>query len=187
LFDYSIAGPFAGLVITIPILLWGLSQSQVVPIPTQPVAFAALQPDFSILLLLLSKLMLGAKLTANTALNLHPLGVTGCLGLLFTSINLIPVGQLDGGHIVHAMYGQRMGAMIGQVTRVLALLMALLQPWLLFLAIFLLFIPAFDEPTLNDVTELDNRRDFWGLLSLAFLLLMILPAPAFLTNLLLPG
>ena len=73
-----------------------------------------------------------------------------------TALNLLPVGQLDGGHIVHAMFGQRVGALIGHVTRFLMLLLALFVQGDLFLwAIVLLFIPAVDEPALDDVTELN--------------------------------
>jgi hypothetical protein len=51
-------------------------------------------------------------------------------------------------------------------------------------AIILLFVPLIDEPALNDVTELDNKRDFMGLMSMALLLLIILPLPQFLARLL---
>jgi hypothetical protein len=51
-------------------------------------------------------------------------------------------------------------------------------------AIILLFIPLVDEPALNDVTELDNQRDFMGIMSMALLLLIILPLPQFLAKLL---
>ncbi|MFN9600554.1 MAG: site-2 protease family protein, partial [Dolichospermum sp.] len=52
-------------------------------------------------------------------------------------------------------------------------------------AIILLFIPLSDEPALNDVTELDNKRDFMGLMSMVLLLLIVLPLPQFLADLLL--
>jgi membrane-associated protease RseP (regulator of RpoE activity) len=94
----------------------------------------------------------------------------------------MPVGQLDGGHIVHAMFGQRSGAAIGQISRLLLLLLSFAQHHLIFWAILLFVIPASDEPALNDVTELDNRRDLWGLLALGLLLLIILPTPAALSR-----
>jgi hypothetical protein len=53
----------------------------------------------------------------------------------------------------------------------------LIHPELLIWAILLFFIPAVDEPALNDVSELDNRRDVWGLVSLTLLILIVLPAP----------
>ncbi len=188
LFDVGISGPLAGLVVTIPVLLWGLLHSSLVPLPepTNPFDFSAFNPNLSLLLALICKAILGSELTANLALRLHPMAIAGCLGLVVTALNLMPVGQLDGGHIVHAMFGQRAGAAIGQVSRLLVLLLAYIQPWLLFWAIILFFMPAVDEPALNDVTELDNLRDFLGLLALGLLLLIILPVPDALARVLFP-
>lgn len=186
LFDVGISGPLAGFVVALPFLIWGLANSAVVPVPQkpEPFNFQALDPNFSLLLSLASKLALGNALTPETAINLHPVAVASCLGIVVTAFNLMPVGQLDGGHIVHAMFGQRTGAMIGQISRLLLLLLSLAQPHLLLWAILLFLVPSTDEPALNDVTELDNRRDLWGLLALGLLLLIILPAPASLTRLL---
>jgi membrane-associated protease RseP (regulator of RpoE activity) len=186
LFDVSIAGPVAGFVATLPLLIWGLANSQVVPIPEKAGTLDpdALNPGYSILLAVLSKLALGAQLTADKAIDLHPVAIAGFLGLVVTALNLMPVGQLDGGHIVHAMFGQRTGAAIGQIARFLVLGLALVQPGFWLWAIILFFMPIADEPALNDVTELDNKRDIIGLLVLALLVLIILPAPRFITNLL---
>jgi len=186
LFDVGLSGPMTGFVIALPLLIWGLAHSEVVQMPENPQLFnfQAFDPKFSLLLTLLSKLMLGSVLTAEQAIKMHPVAVASCLGLVVTAFNLMPVGQLDGGHIVHAMLGQRTGAMVGQVARLLLLLLSFAQRYLMLWAIILFLIPANDEPALNDVTELDNRRDLWGILSLAILLLIILPAPAPLTKLL---
>ncbi len=184
LFDVGIAGPIAGLVIAIPLLVWGLAHSTVVALPERSTLFNfdALNPNFFILLALLSKLALGSQLTANSAIDLHPVAIAGYLGLLITALNLMPVGQLDGGHMVHAMFGQKAGAEIGQVARFLLLLLSLVQSHLMFWAILLFVLPAYDEPALNDVTELDNHRDLWGLMALALLLMIILPAPRAVTS-----
>ena len=186
LFDIGIAGPLSGLIVTLPILAWGLANSEVVPIPDQPdgLNITALKPQVSILLLLFSKIALGSALTVETAIQMHPVAIAGFLGLIVTALNLMPVGQLDGGHIVHAMFGQRTGAIIGQVTRLLVLLLSWVQPDLLPWAILLFFMPVMDEPALNDVSELDNRRDLLGFLALGLLLLIILPAPQLLNQLL---
>jgi membrane-associated protease RseP (regulator of RpoE activity) len=144
----------------------------------------ALNPKYSILLALLSKLALGSELTVKSAIDLHPVAVAGFLGLIVTALNLMPVGQLDGGHIVHAMFGQRTAVIIGQVARLSLLILSLLREEFLLWAIILLFIPLTDEPALNDVTELDNKRDFMGLMSMVLLLLIVLPLPQFLANLL---
>ena len=186
LFDVGISGPLAGFAIALPLLLWGLAHSTLVTLPATPELFnfQAFDPRFSLLLTILSKLILGSALTATTALKMHPVAVASSLGLIVTAFNLMPVGQLDGGHIVHAMLGQRMGAVVGQIARLFLLVLSYWQRYLLLWAIILFLMPAMDEPALNDVTELDNRRDLWGILSLALLLLIVLPAPKFLTALL---
>jgi membrane-associated protease RseP (regulator of RpoE activity) len=187
LFDIGIAGPLAGLGVAIPLLLWGLAHSTVVPIPEEGASllnFEALDPKASLMLTLMSKLMLGSAVAADQALHLHPVAIAGCLGLVVTALNLMPVGQLDGGHIVHAMYGQRVGGVVGQVARLLVFGLALVHTELMIWAILLFFIPAADQPALNDVSELDDRRDFLGLLALTLLVMIVLPAPGILTRLL---
>lgn len=186
LFDIGISGPVAGFLVALPLLIWGLAHSEIVPMPEkpEPFNFLALNPNFSLLLTLLSKIALGSSLTPGSALQLHPVAVASCLGIVVTAFNLMPVGQLDGGHIVHAMFGQRTGATIGQIARLLVLLLSFVQPHLLLWALILFLISANDEPALNDVTELDNSRDFWGLMALGLLLLIILPSPAAFSRLL---
>lgn len=180
LFDVGIAGPLAGLVVTVPLLLWGLAQSTVVPMPdsgSSLLSFEAINPTASVLLALMIKLALGAQVGLDQAVQLHPVAIAGCLGLVVTALNLMPVGQLDGGHIVHAMYGQRTGALIGQVARLLVLALAFVHPELLIWAILLFLIPAVDQPALNDISELDGRRDLLGLFALTLLILIVLPLP----------
>ncbi|MGL5508454.1 MAG: site-2 protease family protein, partial [Microcoleaceae cyanobacterium] len=179
LFDVSIAGPIAGLIVTIPILLWGLSLSQIVPLTAKSslLNIQSLNSQHSLLLHLLSKLALGNSLTADTAINLHPIAVAGAIGLVLTALNLMPIGQLDGGHIIHAMFGQNMAVTVGQITRFLMLFLSFAQRDLLLLTIILFFLPIYDEPALNDVCELNDQRDFLGLLILAILITIILPTP----------
>ena len=186
LFDVGIAGPLAGLIMTLPILLWGLSQSELVTMPEDAslLNFEALDPSASILLALMTKLALGSRLTTAMAIKLHPLAVAGCLGLVVTALNLMPVGQLDGGHIVHAMFGQRTGAKIGQISRLLVLGLAFVHREFMLWAILLFFIPVVDEPALNDVSELNDQRDLWGLIALSLLVMIVLPAPKVLTQIL---
>ncbi|RMF24814.1 MAG: site-2 protease family protein, partial [Cyanobacteria bacterium J083] len=181
LFDIAIAGPIAGLLVTLPLLIAGLSLSDTVAITTENgnniLNFQALDPRFSFFLALISKLSLGQALEPNMAINLHPLAVAGYLGVIITALNLMPVGQLDGGHIAHAMFGQGKAVIIGQVTRFLAIALALVQPYLWVWVIFLWLIPLVDQPTLNDVTDLSDWRDFCGLLCFALLIIILLPLP----------
>ncbi|KAB8314065.1 site-2 protease family protein [Tolypothrix campylonemoides VB511288] len=186
LFDVSIAGPVAGFIATLPLLFWGLAHSEVVP-QTEKTGLLnpdALNPQYSILLALLSKLALGSQLTAKSAIDMHPVAVAGFLGLIVTALNLMPVGQLDGGHIIHAIFGQRTAVVIGQISRLLLLLLSLIQPEFFPWAIILLFLPLVDEPALNDVTELDNKRDIGGLIAIALLVMIVLPLPQALAGLL---
>ncbi len=179
LFDVAIAGPLGGFLVTVPLLIWGLAFSEVVAIPEQTnmLSFEALDPRFSFLLAVLSKLALGNKLIAGKAITLHPAAIAGYLGLIVTALNLMPVGQLDGGHIVHGMFGQGKAIVIGQVTRLLVFALALVRGEFLLWAIILFFMPLADQPALNDVTELDNLRDFLGLISLILLVTILLPLP----------
>jgi hypothetical protein len=82
------------------------------------------------------------------------------------------------------MFGQRRGATIGQIARLLVLGLSFVQREFLLWAILLFFMPVIDEPALNDVSELDDKRDFWGLVALAILVMIILPAPYAVTQIL---
>ncbi|MEB3308847.1 MAG: site-2 protease family protein [Snowella sp.] len=179
LFDVAIAGPLGGLIVTLPLLWWGLSQSDVVPISENGtmLKFDALDPRFSLLLAVVSKLAMGDLLTKGMAIDLHPLAIAGYIGLIVTALNLMPVGQLDGGHIIHAMLGQRAASAVGQLARISMIVLAFIERDYFLWAIILLLMPVNDQPALNDVTELDNRRDFLGLFSMAILIMILLPLP----------
>jgi membrane-associated protease RseP (regulator of RpoE activity) len=179
IFDVAIAGPLGGFLVTVPVLIWGLNFSDVVAMPEKinMLNFQALDPRFSCLLAILSKLALGSQLVSGKAIALHPLAVAGYIGLIVTALNLMPVGQLDGGHIVHAMFGQGNAVIIGQVTRLLVFALAMIRGEFIIWAIIVFFMPLVDQPALNDVSELDNRRDFFGLFCLALLVIILLPLP----------
>ncbi|MEL6928133.1 MAG: site-2 protease family protein [Cyanobacteria bacterium J06600_6] len=179
LFDTAIVGCLSGLLLIVPILLWGLSISEVVPLEeSSAFNIQAQDPRLSFFLSLLAKIALGSALTAEMGIKLHPLATAGCVGLFITAINLMPIGQLDGGHIIHAVFGQKMAIAIGQATRVLALLFALIHPYFWVWTIIMWLIPLIDQPALNDVTELDDKRDILGLFALALLIIIVLPLPA---------
>lgn len=179
LFDTAILGSLLGLLAIIPVLLWGLSLSEVVPLKeSSTFDIQAQDPRLSFLLSLLAKLALGSALIPEMAIRLHPLAMAGCVGLFITAINLMPIGQLDGGHIMHAVFGQKMAIAVGQITRILALLFALIHPYFWVWTIIMWLIPLVDQPALNDVTELDNKRDLLGLFALALLIVIILPLPS---------
>lgn len=181
LFDVAIAGPLGGFLVTIPLLIWGLKLSGVVQLAESSrnfLNFQAINPRFSLLFTIFSKIALGDEFTVDKAIFLHPLAIAGYIGLIVTALNLMPIGQLDGGHIIHAVYGQRVAVLIGYFTRMVTIVLALLRPEFLLWAIIVFLIPVADQPALNDVTELDNGRDLLGLLSMGLLLLILLPVPS---------
>ncbi|AFZ43765.1 peptidase M50 [Halothece sp. PCC 7418] len=186
LFDVAIAGPLGGFIMTVPLLFWGLSLSEIVPLSEESALLNinSLDPRSSLLMTVFCKIALGSQLGAESAIDLHPIAIAGYIGLIVTALNLMPVGQLDGGHIAHAIYGQRTAVIIGQVSRLLMLILALVEPSFLIWAIILFFMPIIDEPALNDVTELDDIRDLLGFLALTLLVTILLPLPATFTDLL---
>ncbi|MEA5419943.1 site-2 protease family protein [Spirulina sp. CCNP1310] len=179
LFDIAFAGPIGGFLLALPLLIWGLHLSTPVPLEetSSLLNFKSLDPRFSFLMAVLSKVTLGSEFGADMAIQLHPIAVAGYLGIIITALNLMPVGQLDGGHIVHAMFGQRMAMGIGQIARLLMLILGFVRSEFIIWAIFLLFMPNMDEPALNDVTELNQGRDLLGLAALTLLVVILLPLP----------
>jgi Zn-dependent protease len=103
LFDVGASGPIAGLVIAIPLLVVGLNLSEV----KAPDPNGAIEGN-SILYALLKYAVFGEWLPGNGRdVNLHPMAFAGWVGLLITMINLMPIGQLDGGHVARAALGDR--------------------------------------------------------------------------------
>lgn len=101
LVDIGAAGPLAGLVLALPITAVGLALS-----PVAPLAPGGLLEGDSLLYLLLKRLVCG-PLPAGYDVQLHPFAFAGWVGLFMTMLNLLPVGQLDGGHVTYALYGPR--------------------------------------------------------------------------------
>jgi membrane-associated protease RseP (regulator of RpoE activity) len=101
LIDIGAAGPLAGLLVAVPVILYGLHRS-----PVAPLVAGAEQEGNSALYALLKHLATGAWLPdGKRDVFLHPTAWAGWVGLLVTMINLIPIGQLDGGHIATAYFG----------------------------------------------------------------------------------
>ena len=174
LFDIGVTGPIAGLVIAIPATVWGLVNSQVVRLAAQDPN--TIQLGESILLHGLTRLIFG-ELQPGYDVLLHPVAFAGWAGLFITALNLLPIGQLDGGHVAYALWGKKshrvaLGALI-----LFALTAVLVNPaWTLM--VLLVFLMGYRHPpTANDSTPLDRRRRWIGYAALAFLLLSFTPDP----------
>jgi membrane-associated protease RseP (regulator of RpoE activity) len=179
LFDVAVAGPLAGLAVAIPALLIGLQTSTIVPgdVTTGPM-MGGTSTGSSLLFALLAKLSIGPVLEYGHVLQLSPLAFAGWLGLLVTALNLLPIGQLDGGHIAYAMFGHRIGTVISTVAMSSLLLLAVfVWPGLTMWAILIFFIAGRAVPPLNDVSPLTPGRTALGYAAFAILLLILMPLP----------
>lgn len=178
LFDVAAAGPLAGLAVAIPALLIGLRTSTVVAGGDGVTPMVGTSAGSSILFALIAKLSLGSSLEYGHVLSLSPLAFAGWLGLLITGLNLLPIGQLDGGHISHALFGWRLGEKIGSVALwSLTLLAIFVWPGLLMWAIIVFFIAGTAVPPLNDVTPLPSKRRWIGYAVFVILGLILAPLP----------
>ncbi len=180
MFDVAVAGPLAGLVIAVPALLVGLQYSTVVTGPAAPgMMMGGADVGSSLLFAFLAKAALGAAVLEGHRLVLHPVAFAGWLGLLVTALNLIPVGQLDGGHLVHALLGHRTARVVG-IVALGALVVLGLFVWsglLMWALLIVLFAGLSDVPPLNDVSRLGRGRVALGAVAFALLLLILLPVP----------
>jgi membrane-associated protease RseP (regulator of RpoE activity) len=101
LFDIGASGPLAGMIVALPVLAWGLHLSVIEPIPPHGV-----DEGQSILYLLMKRIVLG-PIPSTHDVFLHPTAFAGWAGLFMTMLNLVPAGQLDGGHVAYALFGER--------------------------------------------------------------------------------
>lgn len=169
------AGPLAGLAVALPVLLLGLSLSRVEPLPT---AGAYQMEGNSLLYAALKFLMFGQLLPANGQdVFIHPVAFAGWAGLLVTGLNLIPAGQLDGGHVVYALLGERWSRIVLWIVLVaLAGLAFLWQGWILWLFLIFLFGRMRLAP-LDDVTRLTPRQQVLAIAMIIIFFLVFTPIP----------
>ncbi len=119
LLDIGAAGPLAGLVVAIPVLAWGIAHSEV--LPHAPGGY--MQEGQSLLYWLMKRVIVG-PIPEGSDIYLHPTAYAGWGGLLITMLNLLPCGQLDGGHIAFALFGSRQNQAAVWVRRALLLFFA---------------------------------------------------------------
>ena len=127
LIDIGAAGPLAGIIVAIPVLLYGLAQSKVALI-----AGDGLQEGNSLLYALLKHASKGEWLPLGRRdVALHPTAWAGWAGLLVTMINLLPIGQLDGGHIATAYFGNRYNRFARAIHRLLPVMAIGVFAWVM--------------------------------------------------------
>jgi len=173
LLDIGVSGPLAGFIISIIVSIIGLSLSQVVPIQKTE---GSLNLGDSLLFSFLSNLILDYRPGAQDIL-LHPVAFAGWIGFFVTSINLIPVGQLDGGHIAYALFGEK-HVYLSKILVPLMFLLGLLLwfGWVIW-AILMLILGLRHPPILYGEVPLDGKRRFLGWLAFGIFILTFIPVP----------
>lgn len=174
-FDVGLAGPLAGLLVAIPVIIFGLAISPVQPIVRGP---GIIHEGNSLLYLALKYLVFGEILPGRGFdVYLSPVAFAGWLGLFLTAVNLLPAGQLDGGHVAYALFGRAYNR-IAQLTFIFLLIMGILvsQTWLIWALFIMVSGPGHPRP-MNDISGLDGPRYLVGALAGVLLILLMTPVP----------
>jgi membrane-associated protease RseP (regulator of RpoE activity) len=177
----AVAGPLAGLVVAVPVLLLGLALSEVQ-------TFASIAQDGPVpilmegnsLLYAAAKIIVFGRFLPDGVEDvfLHPVAWAGWVGLLVTALNLMPAGQLDGGHIYYALFGPRIARLTTWGVVVVLLVLGLLQwqGWLIW-AVLIFLLGQYRAPLLNEITPLDTRHRLLAILGLVVFVLVFTPVP----------
>jgi membrane-associated protease RseP (regulator of RpoE activity) len=168
LFDVGISGPLAGFFVAFPVTIIGLFFS------TSTISTESLPGEFalgpSILFSLLSTVIL--NIPSNASIELSLTAFAGWIGLLITSINLLPAGQLDGGHIFRAVLGDKQ-----KYAGWIAVIILIFSDWIFFALIIIFLMGMMHPPPLNDNTKLDFKRKILFIVSIMILILCFIPFP----------
>jgi Peptidase family M50 len=171
LFDVAFAGPAAGGLYSLVLLIAGL----VVSSPDSLFKIPSLFFQGSILVGTLARAVLGDSLHQNVV-GVSPLMVIGWLGLVITALNLMPAGQLDGGRMVQAVYGRKVAGRTTVVTLLFLGLASLVNPLALYWAAIILILQRdLERPSLNELTEPDDARAALVLVALFLMIAVLIP------------
>ncbi len=200
LLDIGLAGPLAGLIVAIPILIYGLSISTVEELPfnlqeylfegnsilyllikylvhqewlPKPASFQGLSP----LVYWIRYFFSGMPLPrGGVDVSLHQVAWAGWAGLLVTSLNLLPAGQLDGGHLIYSLFGKKSKRLWPFILGILILLGFMWSGWWLW-AFLILFLGRKQAEPLDEITDLDPRRVQLARFGLVIFILVFIPVP----------
>jgi len=176
LLEIAAAGPLAGFVVAVPLFILGIWLSDVQPLPP-PGSYVTLGD--SLLTRLVGVLRFGRAYPADGYdIMLHPIGLGAWIGLLITAINLIPAGQLDGGHIAYALLGPRARYLSYAMIAIMLGLSLVATSWLLWAV--LLFLFGRDHPLpLNEAVRLRPQDYALVVAAAAIFVLTFVPRPIY--------
>jgi len=173
LIDIGASGPIAGFVVSVIACIIGLSMSEVVPLSQVE---GALSLGDSILFSFLSRVIKGV-MPENHDVFLHPIAFAGWIGLFITSLNLIPIGQLDGGHIAFAILGERHRYLSIFLVGTLGIFgIFFWEGWALW-ALLMLILGIKHPPIIYWEVQLDPARRLVGILALIIFIITFIPSP----------
>lgn len=172
LFDVGAAGPLAGFLVAIPILLYGLATSSVIE------TYGGLVEGNSVFYALAKFLVFGQFLpNGEIDVLVNQWAWAGWTGLFVTALNLIPLGQLDGGHVIYALFGNWARRLYFPLIGIMIFLTLFVSSvWLLF-GILLALLGRLYAVPLDDITPLDERRQQLAMLTLVLFGLLFVPVP----------
>lgn len=196
LFDIGVAGPIAGLVVAVPVLLLGLSLSTLGPIEPNPNGFL----EGNSLLYLFAKYVTFGQLLPTPVepqgilywlqyfftgrpipfggldVFIHSVAFAGWAGILVTALNLIPAGTLDGGHVIYALFGDKAKKAFPFIVGLLVALGFFWSGWWLW-AVLLFWLGRVNAEPLDQITSLDPARRLVALVMIVIFVLVFMPVP----------
>lgn len=173
LFDIGVAGPISGFIVAVPFIVLGIRLSDIQSISGNA---SFIQLGDPLLFKIVQQLLVG-EIPAGQDIVLHPFAYAGWVGLFVTALNLLPVGQLDGGHIIYAVFGDKSRWIFFGTIAILAIIAVFYNPgWLMLVIILIIFGMRHPKP-LDTETELDGKRKLIAFIILIIFLLSFTPAP----------
>lgn len=173
LLDVGAAGPLAGMAVAIPVAIYGIRTSPTLPHGAAEGFFELGEP------LLFRWLidLFASYPEATHDLFLNPVAFAGWIGLLLTALNMLPIGQLDGGHVVFALFGRRQH-LIGRLFLLSLVVMGYWwSGWFVWVFLILFVVRVKHPPILEAGSQLGPGRQVIGWLSLVLLVVCFTPVP----------
>jgi membrane-associated protease RseP (regulator of RpoE activity) len=177
LFDIGIAGPIAGFIVAIPVLLVGMSLSRVTALPADTRGFLELGEP---LLFKAAAWLFWGTPPEGYSINLHPMAFAAWFGLLATALNLFPIGQLDGGHIAYAVLGRKSTLVTIGTVACLVGLTFVSSSWIVWTVLTVVMLISFGPRhprTVDEDVPLDRTRLWLAAAALVMFIICFTPAP----------
>jgi len=174
LFDVGIAGPIAGFIVAVPVTIIGILIADPVQNITSIEQIAPGETVFGSSILLEFLVGVFRDLPSGYTIDMNPVLFAGWVGLLITSLNLLPAGQLDGGHVFRAILGEKQ-----RYAGWAAVVVMIFTGWWFFAFLIIFLMGTMHPPPLNDDTKIDTKRQLLFLVAIAILLLSFIPYPIY--------